>query len=121
MPLKKTSTLKELFNEWEKKNNAVGERFQEFDISSLREIRMEQRKIEDQIYNILLKSAPPDILKILPEDCGSMELGFEKSEQKFYFLMEDPDQNDEETLKILAITIDQKRNVESIKDFKKEV
>lgn len=119
MPSQKSSALKKLFNEWEEKNNAVGERFQEFDISSLKEIRIEQRKIEDQIYKILLKSAPPEIRKILPEDCGSMELGFEKREQKFYFLMEDPDQNNEEKLRILAITIDVSGTIESIKDFKK--
>ena len=120
MPLEKGSTLKELFKEWEEKNDEVGKRFREFNISSLKEIRKEQRKIEDQIYKILLESAPSDIGNILPEDCGSMELGFEKGEQKFYFLMEDPDQKDEEKLKILAITIDHKRNVDSIKDFKKE-
>ncbi|TXT61169.1 MAG: hypothetical protein BAJALOKI1v1_1170002 [Promethearchaeota archaeon] len=120
MSKEKKDILKELFEKWEAKNEAVGENFQAFDISAVKEIRNEQRKIEDEIYSILLESAPANIRKILPEDCGSMELGFESTNQKFYFLMEDPAQAPEEELRILAVTIDVDQNINLIKDFKNE-
>ncbi|TXT62622.1 MAG: hypothetical protein BAJALOKI3v1_530001 [Promethearchaeota archaeon] len=63
------------------------------------------------------QKAPPDLKKILPQTPGEMEMGYEKKEQKFYFLMEDPEFADVEEIHILAITIDADINIEMIKDF----
>ncbi len=112
--------IKELFKDWNDLNNQVGQSFQEFDFSTLREFRDKQREIEDSIYLILLNSAPPELKKILPDECGSMEIGFDTKKSIFYFLMEDPETIENEELQILAITIDSDKNIEVIKDFKNE-
>jgi uncharacterized protein YdcH (DUF465 family) len=109
----------ELFEQWENLNKDVAGSFQELDFSTIKNIRKEQRKIEDSIYEILLDSAPASILEILPDTCGEMELGLNTRSRKFYFLMEDPDQKEGEDLRILAITIDKDKNVETIEDFEK--
>jgi len=109
-----------LFENWQILNNEVQESFGNFDFDVIKEIRKDQRELEDSIYSILLNNAPENIKSILPEDCGDMEVGFEGEGKKFYFLMEDPDQGDdpEAPMRILAITIDIDKKVESIKDFK---
>lgn len=112
--------LKLLFKEWNELNNQVGESFQDFDFSTLKEFREKKRDIEDSIYMILLDTAPSELKKILPNKCGEMELGYNKEKNKFYFLMEDPEQNEGEELTILAITINSDNNIETIKNFKSE-
>ncbi|TFF98711.1 MAG: hypothetical protein EU541_06520 [Promethearchaeota archaeon] len=107
--------LADLFKKWNNLNQDVAGSFQELDFSSIKDSRKIQREIEDYIYKILLQSAPSSILELLPEDCGTMELGLNTKTQKFYFLMEDP----EDPGLILAITIDEEKNVEIIKDFQK--
>lgn len=114
-----SKTLEKLFKKWKTLNEKVGDSFGDFDFSTVREIREEQREIEDQIYSLLLESAPPKIKKILPDDCGTMEIGLNIETQTCYFLMEDPAQKEDEELKILAITIDSDGAVNTIKDFKK--
>jgi len=111
-----------LFENWQELNKKVQESFGKFDFDVIKEIRKDQRVIEDDIYSILVENAPENIKNILPEDCGDMEVGFEAEAYKFYFLMEDPDQGDEPEgpMKILAITINIDKKVESIKDFKTE-
>jgi len=113
--------IEKLFESWQKLNDKVQESFGKFDFDVIKEIRKEQRVIEDGIYSILLENAPEDLKSILPEDCGDLEVGFEAEGKKFYFLMEDPEQGDPEGLmRILAITIDIGKKVDSIKDFKTE-
>ncbi|MBY9005188.1 MAG: hypothetical protein KGD63_00335 [Candidatus Lokiarchaeota archaeon] len=118
--MSKIRKLKELFNQWNELNNQVGDSFQEFDFPTLREFREKQRNIEDSIFKILVETAPQELKKILPKNCGEMELGYNSEKNKFYFLMEDPEHKDEEELSILAITIDSDNNIETIKNFKNE-
>ena len=113
--------ISQLFDKWQELNDKVQESFGKFDFDVIKEVRKDQRKYEDGIYSILLENAPEKIKSILPEDCGDLEVGFEAEGKKFYFLMEDPEEIDSEgPMKILAITVDIDKNVESIKDFKTE-
>ena len=109
------------FKNWNELNNKVAASFGNFDFNNIKEIRKEQKKIEDAIYSIVLKNADDDLKAILPEDCGEMEVGYEAEEKRFYFLMFDPDQEIEDEdapIKITAIVIDSKEEIEVIKDFK---
>ncbi|TXT61738.1 MAG: hypothetical protein BAJALOKI2v1_10008 [Promethearchaeota archaeon] len=111
--------LPDLFQGWINLNKMVGSSFQTLDFSEIRKYRNQQREIEDKIYEILRNNAPAEIKDILPEECGQMEMGYEKTSGKFYYLMEDPEtQESEDELKILAITIDKDMNINTIKDFK---
>ena len=114
--------LEDLFKKWEELNNKVQSSFGNFNFDKIKEIRVEQRKIEDEIYSILLANASDDLKVILPEDCGEMEIGFNGDECKFYFLMIDPEQDFEEEapVKINAIVINIDRDIEIIEDFKIE-
>ena len=113
--------ISSLFEKWQALNDKVQESFGNFNFDAIKEIRKDQRDIEDSIYSILVDNAPENIKTILPEDCGDMEVGYEAEGKKFYFLMEDPEQDDKEgPMKVLAITIDLNKHVESIKDFKTE-
>ncbi len=112
--------LGDLFQEWQNLNSQVADSLGEFEFASLKEARKKQSKIEDEIYSILLEIAPDDIKGILPKTCGEMEIGYEISKNIFYFLMEDPEHEEEEDLIILAITIDSNKNVITIKNFKPE-
>ena len=116
-------SLTELFQEWQKLNNQVAESFGNFDFDSVKDIRKNQRVIEDYIFSILVINAPDNIKKILPEDCGDMEVGYEYDSKKFFFVTLDPEtEADEEAeVKLIAITIDTNKNVEMIKDFNPEV
>jgi len=116
-------SLTELFQEWQKLNNQVAESFGNFDFDSIKEIRKNQRIIEDSVFSILVNNAPDNIKKILPEDCGDMEVGYENENKKFYFVMIDPEtEADEEAeVTLIAINIDINKNVEMIKDFNPEV
>ncbi|MFX1396580.1 MAG: hypothetical protein ACFFAS_05990 [Promethearchaeota archaeon] len=113
--------LEKLFTNWQELNDKVGASFGDFDFNSIKEVRKKQREIEDQIYSSLLENADDDLKKILPENCGEMEIGYESEEKKFYFLMFDPDQefeNDDEPARITAIVINTEKKIEVIEDFK---
>lgn len=112
-----SKNLKTLFDQWDTLNNKVGDALQGLDFSTIKEIRKEQKAVEDSIYEILKENAPINLAESLPENPGEMEMGFEKKEQKFYFLMEDPEYADAEDIHVLAITIDSDNNIETIKDF----
>ena len=116
------SDLSELFKDWNELNMKAGESMGQFDFSKIKEIRKEQSKIENSIYEILKKHASAEILKILPDECGELEMGFNTKEEIFYFVMFDPDFEDEEDeeIKLLAIAIDVNNKVSIIKDFKIE-
>lgn len=109
--------LQALFDQWDTLNNEVGQALQGLDFTTIKEIRKKQKKVEDAIYEILKQNAPANLKPLLPETPGEMEMGFEKKEQKFYFLMEDPEYADVEDIHVLAITIDSENNIDTIKDF----
>ncbi|MHA1805580.1 MAG: hypothetical protein ACTSU4_13770 [Promethearchaeota archaeon] len=110
--------LNDLFISWESCNSKIAESLNTLNFSSMRNVRDKQRGIEDTIYSAVINNAPSDIKKFLPKDCGDMEIGYDITNKKFYFLMEDPEQDpNEEKLRILAITIDVKKNVNIIRDF----
>ncbi|MFX1426327.1 MAG: hypothetical protein ACFFBE_07730 [Promethearchaeota archaeon] len=112
--------LGNLFKEWNELNTNAQKFLGEFDFAKIKEIRAKQKKSEDSIYEILKKNASDDIKKILPDDCGEMEVGYESEEKRFYFVMFDPEFEDEEEPKLTAITIDLNEKVSIIKDFKME-
>jgi hypothetical protein len=114
------SNLENLFNGWNELNTDAQKFLGEFDFAKIKEIRAKQKQSEDSIYEILKKNASNDIKKILPDDCGEMEVGFESEEKRFYFVMFDPEYEEEEEPKLIAITIDLNENVSLIKDFKME-
>lgn len=116
------SDLSELFKDWNELNMKAGESMGQFDFSKIKEIRKEQSNIENSIYELLKKHASEEILKILPEDCGELEMGYNTNDEIFYFVMFDPEFEDDEVedIKLLAVTIDVKHNVTVIKDFKIE-
>ena len=114
------SSLSELFQGWNELNIKAGESMGQFDFSKIKEIRKDQSKIENSIYEILKNHASGDILKILPEGCGELEMGYNTKEEIFYFVMLDPEFEDEEEIKLLAVAIDVTNKVSLIKDFKIE-
>ncbi len=111
-------SLEVLFQKWNDLNNMVGASLGQFNFDKIREVREKQCIIEDAIYEVLLENAPEDIKKILPEECNEMEIGHEADKNIFYFLMEDPEYEDSDELKVLAITFNLDKNVGTIKDFK---
>ncbi len=114
------SSLSELFQEWNELNIKAGESMGQFDFSKIKEIRKDQSKVENSIYEILKKHASEDILKILPEECGELEMGYNTKDQIFYFVMLDPEFEDDEETILLAVAIDVKNKVSVIKNFKIE-
>jgi len=114
------SSLSELFQEWNELNIKAGESMGQFDFSKIKEIRKEQSKVENAIYEILKKHASAEISKILPEECGELEMGYDTKGSIFYFVMLDPEFEDEEEIKLLAVAIDVNNKVSLIKDFKIE-
>ncbi len=111
------SSLSELFKEWNELNTKAGASMGQFDFSTIKEIRKEQSKLENSIYEVLKQHAPDEILKILPEECGDMEMGYETKGNIFYFVMLDPEFIESEETILLAITIDLKNKVNLIKNF----
>ncbi len=107
-----------LFKKWNDLNSGVGTSMGTFDFDSLREVRQQQRETEDNIYSILLENAPADIKKLLPEDCGEFEMGYNLSDNLFYFLMYDPEEP-EDSADIMAVVIDADKNVKKIKNFQR--
>lgn len=112
--------LEKLFQDWNELNTNAQKFLGEFDFAKIKEIRAQQTQYEDSIYEIIKTNASDDIKKVLPDDCGEMEVGFESEEKRFYFVMFDPEDEDEEEPKLIAITIDINENVSIIKDFKME-
>jgi len=110
-------SLSELFKEWNELNNKAGASMGQFDFSTIKEIRKEQSKLENLIFEELKKHASDEILKILPEECGEMEMGYDTKENIFYFVMLDPQFIESEETILLAITIDLKNKVGLIKNF----
>jgi len=110
--------IKELFQNWYNLNKQVEESFGQFEFSSIKEVREKQRKIEDSIYAILLENASEDIKNLLPADCGSLEIGYDMDNKIFYFVMLDPNYEESEETKLLAITINLNKKVNLIEDFK---
>jgi len=64
-----------------------------------------------------LGNASEDIKKTLPETCGELEIGFDVENNIFYYVMLDPDYEESEETKLIAITIDSKKTVNLVKDF----
>ena len=114
------SNLTELFQEWNELNMKAGESMGQFDFSKIKEIRTSQSKVENSIYEVLKNHASDDLLKILPEECGELEMGYNTKDKIFYFVMLDPEFEDSEEVKLLAVTIDLNNSVNVIKDFKIE-
>lgn len=113
--------LEDFFEKWNELNQKVGQSFGQFNFDEIKKHREQQRIIEDEIYKQLVQSAPEGIKKVLPEDCGELEIGYDTKDKKFYFLMYDPDQDpEEEPSRIDAITLNLKKEVGIIKDFEQE-
>lgn len=114
------SNLKEMFQEWNELNSKAQESMGQFDFTNIKKIRKEQKKIEDTIYDILKDNAPEDIKKILPDDCGEMEVGYDTEGHTFYFVMIDADKSTEEEIQLNAITIDTNNKIGLVEDFEME-
>ena len=114
------SNIEDLFHEWNELNIQAQEFLGQFDFTKIKEIRAKQSLLEDTIYEILIENAPEDILKILPSDCGEMEIGYENEERMFYYVTFDPEYDDTEDTTLIAFTIDLNKSVSTIKDFKME-
>ncbi len=112
--------LNKLFHSWNELNKKTAKYFGEFNFSKIKEIRKEQNKLEDEIYSEVKKSAPEQIKKILPDEVGELEVGYEVNESIFYFVMIDPSLEDDEEIRLIAITFDENRKIEIINDFKIE-
>ena len=112
--------LNDLFQEWNELNIKAGESMGQFDFTKIKEIRESQSKVENSIYEVLKSHASDDLLKILPEECGELEMGYNIKDKIFYFVMLDPEFEDEEETILLAITIDLNNKVGLLKDFKIE-
>ncbi|MHA2008378.1 MAG: hypothetical protein ACXABO_03955 [Promethearchaeota archaeon] len=110
--------LESLFQEWNELNKSTQASLGEFDFAKIKEIRAKQKEIEDAIYEILKENAPDNIAPLLPDDCGEMEVGYESEGKQFYFVMFDPEEEDEEAITLIAITIDSNKSINLIKDFK---
>ncbi|MFX1302077.1 MAG: hypothetical protein ACFFBV_13770 [Promethearchaeota archaeon] len=115
-----TPELNKMFQEWNELNTKAQELMGQFDFANIKKIRKDQKKIEDAIYEILKENAPANIKKILSDDCGEMEVGYDTEGNTFYFVMMDPETKDEEEIKLIAITIDTEKKISIIEDFEIE-
>jgi len=113
-------SLNKLFLEWNELNKKTKKYFGEFNFSKIKEIRKEQSKLEDKIYSEVKKSVSEPIKKILPDDVGELEVGYEVNGSIFYFVMINPSLVDDEEIRLIAITFDENRKIESINNFKIE-
>lgn len=114
------ANLKELFEKWNKYNQEVQELMAKFDLANVKKIRKKQQAIEDSIYVLLKKNVPNDYREILPEDCGELEVGYDTTNNEFYFVMIDPNTEDDKDVRLIAFTIDIDETVDIIEDFKIE-
>ncbi|MHA1235472.1 MAG: hypothetical protein ACTSQL_10355 [Promethearchaeota archaeon] len=112
--------LNDLFQEWNELNIKSGESMGQFDFTKIKEIRKSQSDVENSIYEVVKKHASEEVLKILPEGCGELEMGYNTKDKIFYFVMLDPEFEDAEETILLAITIDLNNKVGLIKNFKIE-
>ena len=112
--------LKKLFLEWNELNKKAEGFFGEFNFSKIKEIRKEQNILEDTIYSEVKKNAPEQTKKIIPDDVGELEIGYEVNRGIFYFVMIDPSLEDDEETRLIAITFDENKKVELINNFKIE-
>ncbi|MFX0039988.1 MAG: hypothetical protein ACFFCY_12700 [Promethearchaeota archaeon] len=112
--------LKEMFQEWNQLNSQAQESMGNFDFDTIKKIRIDQKKLEDTIFEILKENAPKDIKEILPEDCGEMEVGYDTEGETFYFVMIDEEDSTDEDVKLNAITIDINKKISLIEDFEIE-
>ena len=115
-----TPNLKDMFQEWNKLNTKTQELMGQFDFANIKKIRKDQNKIEDAIYEILKENAPTNIKEMIPDECGEMEVGYDTEGNTFYFVMMDPETEDEEEIKLIAITIDIDKKISTIEDFEIE-
>ena len=113
-------SLNDLFQEWNELNIKAGESMGQFDFTEIKEIRQSQSNVENSIYEVLKNKASDDLLKILPEECGELEMGYNTNDKIFYFVMIDPEFEDAEETILLAVTIDLNNKVGLLKDFKIE-
>ena len=111
------ANLKELFESWNNYNKQVQELMGGFDLANVKKIRKKQQGIEDEIYVLLKKNAPNDYLEMLPENCGDLEVGYDTTNNEFYFVMIDPNTENEENIKLIAFTINIDGLVNAIEDF----
>ncbi|MFW9880503.1 MAG: hypothetical protein ACFFG0_46130 [Candidatus Thorarchaeota archaeon] len=72
------------------------------------------------LFEFLIDNAPADNKKLLSDNCGEIDVGYEIEKKQFYFLMFDLEEKDEEEPKLIAITIDINEKLNLIKDFKME-
>jgi uncharacterized protein YdcH (DUF465 family) len=114
------ANLKELFEKWNEYNQEVQELMAKFDLATVKKIRKKQQAIEDSIYGLLKKNVPDDYIEILPEDCGELEVGYDTTNNEFYFVMIDPNTEEDEEIRLIAFTIDTDESVVIIEDFKIE-
>lgn len=114
------ANLKELFEKWYDLNNKVQELMAGFDLANVKKIRKKQQGIEDLIYVQLKQNAPNDYIDLLPEDCGELEVGYDTTNNEFYFVMIDPKTENEENIKLIAFTVDLDKYVRVIENFKIE-
>ncbi|MBY9018344.1 MAG: hypothetical protein KGD66_05880 [Candidatus Lokiarchaeota archaeon] len=115
--------LNKLFLEWHELNKKTEKYFGEFNFSKIKELRKGQNKLEDKIYSEVKKSASEPIKKILPDEVGELEVGYEVNGSIFYFVMIDPSidlDDDDEEIRLIAIAFDENRKIEIINDFKIE-
>ena len=112
--------LKKLFLEWNELNKKVEGFFGEFNFSKIKEIREAQKTLEDRIYGEVIANSPEPIKKILPENAGELEVGYDINNMIFYFVMLDPSLEDDEEVRLIAITLDLERKIEVIQNFKIE-
>ena len=112
--------INDLFQEWNELNIKAGESMGQFDFTKIKEIRQSQSTVENSIYEVLRNNASDDLLKILPEECGELEMGYNTNDKIFYFVMIDPEFEDSEETILLAVTIDLDKKVGLLKDFKIE-
>jgi hypothetical protein len=111
-----TSTdLTSLFRNWHDLNTQVEKLFQDFNLAEVKNLRKEQKVIEDKIFEILKENSPPHINKILPTNPGEMEVGYDHNNNEFYFVMFDPDAETENEL--IAIIINEKKEVKREDNF----
>jgi len=112
--------LVKLFVDWNELNKKAESYFGAFNFTEIKKIRTEQKALEDIIYNELSNYAPDPIKRILPEDVGELEVGYDTANQIFYFVMVDPSLEDDEEIRLLAVTINKEYKIEIIENFKIE-
>jgi hypothetical protein len=114
------ANLKELFEKWNTYNEEVQKLMTGLDLTNVKKIRKKQQEIEDIIYVLLRENAPNKYLELLPEDCGELEVGYDLTNNEFYFVMIDPETENDENIKLIAFSIDTDKSVNIIEDFKIE-